>query len=42
MPDEDGEHELTFELFGKKSEHTKIDDTGKLYQMPCLNIEMDF
>ena len=24
MSDDDGEHELAFELFGKKPEHTKI------------------
>ena len=27
MSDADGEHELTFELFGKLPEHTKITET---------------
>ena len=30
MSDADGEHELTFELFGKQPEHTKIAASGKI------------
>jgi hypothetical protein len=30
MSDADGEHELTFELFGKTPEHTKITETGEI------------
>ena len=30
ISDADGEHELTFELFGKLPEHTKITETGEI------------
>ena len=38
IPDEDGEHELTFELYGKKSEHTKIDTLGSIISDAMLSI----
>jgi len=30
LSDDDGEHELTFEMFGKQIEHTRIDDVGNV------------
>lgn len=30
MPDTDSEHELSFELFGKLPEHTKINESGEI------------
>ena len=38
MSDDDGEHELTFELFGKKPEHTKINETGDIVENAMLSI----
>jgi len=38
MSDDDGEHELTFELFGKKPEHTKINETGDIVEDATLSI----
>jgi hypothetical protein len=38
MSDADGEHELTFELFGKLPEHTKITDTGEILSDAMLEI----
>jgi hypothetical protein len=44
MSDDDGEHELTFEMFGKISNHTKIDASGNIVSDAMLsisNIEID-
>ena len=44
MSDDDGEHELTFEMFGKTSDHTAIDDSGNIVSDAMLsisNIEID-
>ncbi len=44
MSDEDGEHELTFELFGKQPEHTEITETGDIVSDALLeisNIKLD-
>ena len=44
MSDADGEHELTFELFGKLPAHTKIADTGEIVSDAMLvinNITLD-
>lgn len=44
ISDADGEHELTFELFGKQSEHTKINETGEILSDALLavsNISLD-
>ena len=38
MSDDDGEHELIFELFGKKPEHTKINETGDIVEDAMLSI----
>lgn len=38
LSDDDGEHELTFELFGKQPEHTKIDDAGNIVSDAMLSI----
>ena len=38
MSDADGEHELTFELFGKLPAHTKIADTGEIVSDAMLEI----
>ena len=38
MSDADGKHELTFELFGKQSEHTKITETGEIVSDALLEI----
>lgn len=38
MSDADGEHELTFELFGKQPEHTKITETGEIVADALLGI----
>ena len=38
MSDADGEHELTFELFGKLPEHTKITETGEIVSDALLEI----
>jgi hypothetical protein len=38
ISDADGEHELTFELFGKLPEHTKITDTGEIVSDAMLEI----
>jgi hypothetical protein len=42
--DDDGEHELTFEMFGKQPEHTKIDNAGNIVldaMLSVLGIEID-
>jgi hypothetical protein len=36
--DDEGEHELTFEMFGKQPEHTTIDDAGNIVSDAVLNI----
>ena len=36
--DNDSEHELTFEMFGKKPEHTKIDTAGDIVSDAVLSI----
>ena len=44
MSDDDGERELTFEMFGKTPEHTRIDDSGNIVSDTMLsisNIEID-
>ena len=44
MSDADGEHELTFELFGKLPEYTKITETGEIVSDSLLelsNISME-
>jgi hypothetical protein len=38
MSDDDGEHELTFEMFGKISDHTTIDDSGNIVSDAMLSI----
>ena len=38
ISDADGEHELTFELFGKLPEHTKITETGEIVSDALLEI----
>ena len=39
LSDADAEHELTFELFGKKSEHTKINEAGEIVSDAMLSIK---
>jgi hypothetical protein len=44
MSDEDGEHELIIELFGKTHEHTVVDDAGNIVTDAVLtvtNIKID-
>jgi hypothetical protein len=44
LPDDDGDHELTFEMFGKLPEHTRINESGGIVSdaMLCIsNIEID-
>jgi hypothetical protein len=44
IPDADTEYELTFELFGKLPEHTKVDDAGNIVldaMLSVSNIEID-
>jgi ribosomal protein L35AE/L33A len=36
--DDDGEHELTFEMFGKRSEHTQIDNDSNIVSDAVLTI----
>jgi hypothetical protein len=38
LSDNDGEHELTFELFGKLPEYTQIDDAGSIVSDAVLGI----
>jgi hypothetical protein len=38
ISDADSEHELTFELFGKLPEHTKITETGEIVSDALLEI----
>jgi len=38
MSDDDGAHELTFELFGKLPDHTRIDDAGNIVSDAVLDI----
>jgi hypothetical protein len=38
LSDDDGEHELVFQLFGKRPEHTKITDTGEIVSDAMLEI----
>ena len=39
MPDDDGKHVLTLELFGKLPEHTKIDDAGNILSDAMLEFD---
>lgn len=44
VSDEDGEHELTIELYGKQPEHTVVDDAGNITQDALItvsNIQLD-
>jgi hypothetical protein len=44
ISDEEGEHQLEIELFGKRPEHTKIDDAGEIVQDALItlkNIHLD-
>jgi len=44
LSDSDGEHDLTFELFGKQSQHTKIDQDNNIVSDAMLliaGIEID-
>ena len=44
FPDVYGEHELFFELSGKKSEHTKIDAAGQILSdvlLTCTDVQID-
>jgi len=44
ISDEDGDHELVIELYGKQPEHTKINDAGEITQDALLevnNIKLD-
>jgi hypothetical protein len=38
ISDADGDHELTFEMFGKLPEHTKITETGEIVSDVLLEI----
>ena len=38
ISDEDGEHQLTIELYGKQPEHTKIDQSGNIIQDALLSV----
>jgi len=38
ISDEDGEHELCVEMYGKLPEHTQIDEAGKITQDALLSI----
>ena len=38
LSDADAEHELTFELFGKLAEHTKINEAGEIVKDALLSI----
>ena len=38
LSDDDGKHELTFELFGKLPEHTQIDGDGNIVSDAMLSI----
>lgn len=35
---DDGEHKLAFELFGKRPDHTKIDDAGNIVSDAMLSV----
>jgi|LakMenEpi03Aug12_release.lakeMendotaPanAssembly.Ray.scaffolds.fasta_scaffold57937_4 hypothetical protein len=37
--DDDGEHELAIELFGKTAEHTKIDQAGEIVSDSVLTVD---
>ena len=37
--DDDGEHELAIELFGKTSEHTKINEQGEILSDAMLTVD---
>jgi|LakMenE18May11ns_1017448.scaffolds.fasta_scaffold9713057_2 hypothetical protein len=39
MPDDNGKHLLTLELFGKLPEHTKIDDAGNILSDSILEFD---
>ena len=44
ISDEDGEHELSIEMYGKLLEHTKVTDTGEITQDALItvdNIQLD-
>ena len=38
ISDNDGEHEIAFELFGKQPTHTEIDETGNIVEDAMLTI----
>ena len=38
MPDEPGDHTLTFRLSGKLPEHTQIDQQGNIIQDACIKL----
>jgi len=38
LSDDDGEHQLSFELFGKHPDHTKIDDAGNIVSDAMLSV----
>jgi hypothetical protein len=39
ISDEEGEHELTIELYGKLPQHTKIDDQGNIVKDTMITVE---
>jgi len=39
ISDEDGEHELAIELYGKLPQHTKIDDQGNIVKDAVITVE---
>jgi hypothetical protein len=39
ISDEEGEHELTIELYGKLPQHTKIDDQGNIVKDAMITVE---
>ena len=39
ISDQDGEHELTIELYGKLPEHTEIDSAGNIVKDALINLE---
>ena len=44
ISDEDGEHELSIEMYGKLPEHTKVTDAGEITQDALItvdNIQLD-
>jgi len=39
ISDEEGEHELTIELYGKLPQHTKVDDQGNIVKDVVITVE---